>query len=350
MNITILFGGESYEHEISIVSAITLIKKMQHKINIEFCVFLSPQHDFYLIDLSNMNSKYFSSEGYKKATKIEIGKGGFYKTNVLGKKKWIANNVVLNLIHGKDGEDGVLCGLFEFYGIDFIGPRVDACVLSYDKHITKIYAKELNIKTLPYVVYYRGDSIKLPFEYPVIVKPSRLGSSIGVNVVDNDSELEYALDSALEFDTKVIIEPFMKGVKEYNLAGAKIDSNEFIFSIIEEPQKKDLLNFDDKYLDFSRTQEVLSADVTESLKTNLCNAFKKIYGDIFNGALIRCDFFIIDDDIYINEINPIPGSMANYLFANFEDTLFAIAKSIPKKSHIKLNYNYIHKIQKAKGK
>lgn len=350
MKLSLLFGGASFEHEISIVSAITILQKLQGKHEITACIFLDGEHNFYLIESKNMTSKYFSTQGYKKAKRLEIGMGGFYESGMLGKKKLVVSNVILNLIHGGDGEDGVLSALFSFFNIKFIGPRLEASAISFNKHLTKLYAKEIGVNALPYTILQHGETPNIPFDFPIIIKPTCLGSSIGVNIANDAKDLDYALDGAFEYAQSVIIEPFIKGVREYNLAGLKLDSNKFIFSIIEEPQKKDLLNFDDKYLDFSRTQEVLSADVTPSLKAEMQEVFKKIYGEIFAGALIRCDFFVIDSKIYLNEINPIPGSMANYLFENFEAVLESLSHALPHTHHIKINYNYINKIQSAKGK
>ena len=349
MNISILFGGVSYEHEISIVSAITLAQKLGKKVKIESCIFLDSKHDFYLIDIANMTSKYFSSGDYTRAKRLDIGHRGFYETGLLGKKKMINSSLVLNLIHGADGEDGTIAGLLDFFAIPYIGPRIESSVISYNKHLTKLYAREIGLDTMPFVLHKRGEDIKIPFSYPIIIKPVCLGSSIGINIVNEEKELEYALDGSFELSDEVIIEPFVRGIKEYNNAGARIDG-EFVLSIIEEPQKKDLLNFDDKYLDFSRTEEILSADISDGVKARLEEAFKVAYNDIFSGALIRCDFFYHEDRIYLNEINPIPGSMANYLFADFEDILIKVAKSLPKKHNIKISYQYINKIQKAKGK
>lgn len=349
MTISIVFGGISYEHEISIVSAIAMLQKFGKKIQIANYIFLDTNHDFYLIESQNMKSKYFSSLSYKQAKKVELGNGGFYEIGFLGKKKMIHTGLLLNLIHGGDGEDGVLAGLFDFHKIQYIGPRLEASVLSYNKKLTKIYAKECGVDTLPYYIHRKHEECNIPFALPYIIKPTCLGSSIGVYVVDDVSKLEYGLDCAFEFSDEVIIEPFIKGVKEYNLAGAKVNG-EFIFSLIEEPVKKDLLGFDDKYLDFSRTSEITSAEITESLTTQLKEAFKKIYNTTFEGALIRCDFFVDKDTIFLNEINPVPGSMANYLFSDFEAIIEKIATSLPKKHNIAMNYQYINKIQHAKGK
>lgn len=349
MNLSIIFGGISYEHEISIVSTIAMTQKLGKNIKIAHFIFLDSNHDFYLIESNNMKSKYFSTLSYKQAKKIEIGMGGFYEIGFLGKKKLLSTGLLLNLIHGGDGEDGVLSGLFDFYKIAYIGPRLEASVLSYNKKLTKFYARECGVETLPYYVLRRNQDCKIPFELPYIIKPTCLGSSIGVYIVEDSAKLSYGLDCAFEFSDEVIIEPFKKGIKEYNLAGIKV-KDKFILSLIEEPIKKDLLGFEDKYLDFSRTQEVKNAEITESLTNKLHEEFKKIYNTIFEGALIRCDFFVSEDKIYLNEINPIPGSMANYLFPNFESVLEKIATSLPRKHGIKINYQYINQIQHAKGK
>lgn len=352
MKFSVLFGGLSWEHEISIVSAISLKKVLGDKI--EGFIFLDSSHRFYLIPPENMKSNFFSSEEYKKCKELHIGMGSFFWQGLLSKKS-IPLGMLINLIHGADGEDGVLASILDFYKIPFIGPRLEACVLSFNKHLTKLYAKQRDVKTLPFEVLQKNSPTKLNGKFPLIIKPVRLGSSIGVSVVNSENEISYALDSAFEFDKEVIIEPFIKGVKEYNLAGCKIsdgnnNDSEYIFSIVEEPQKKDLLDFENKYLDFSRTQQVVRADIDESLERKIKDCFKKIYVNNFEGALIRCDFFVIENEVYLNEINPIPGSAANYLFSKFPETLEELSSYLPKKPSIKVSYQYIEKIQRAKGK
>ncbi len=343
MKYAIVFGGMSYEHEISIVSAIALKDVLKSDLLFIFC---DADREFYLIPAAKMKSKLFSSGAYRKETKLTLKNGGFYQ-KALMKEKQLDFDAAINLVHGGDGEDGKLAALFTFFGIPFIGPRIEASVLSFNKLYTKWYAREYGIDVLDYEVLHKGEySVKTP--YPFIIKPLRLGSSIGVSIVKEESELEYALDVAYEFDDAVLIEPFVEGVKEYNLAGCKAET--FLFSIVEEPHKEEFLDFDKKYLDFSRTKQVLAADISETLKTRLHEAFKKIYNTHFEGALIRCDFFVIDDKIYLNEINPIPGSYANYLFEDFTSVVNQLAAHLPKERKIPVDYTYIHSIQKAKGK
>jgi len=345
LKLTILFGGSSFEHEISIVSAITLKEKLSgFDLNFIFC---NENHEFYLIKPSMMKAITFSKGDYKKMPKLSLICGGFMQKTLFSTVEY--KDTVLNLIHGADGEDGTIAGLFDFYHIDYIGPRVDASVFSFDKRYTKYLASSRGIKSVDYEVIYKNEVKDINIAYPIIVKPARLGSSIGVSIVKDESELDYALDSAFEFDDVVIVEPFINGVKEYNVAGY-VANNEVIYSIVEEPQKDEFLDFEKKYMDFSRSKQVLQADISVELENRLKQNFKKVYENLFEGALIRCDFFVVDNEVLLNEINPIPGSMANYLFEDFHKVIKDLSSSLPKHKKIKVDYNYIHSISSAKGK
>lgn len=345
MSFCILFGGKSYEHEISIVSAIALKKLLPQ---VKHFVFLDTLHNFYLIPIQNMQSKFFSSKEYTKAQKIYLKKDGFYLRTLFGEKP-LNLPIFINLIHGGDGEDGSIASLLDFYGIPYIGPRNPACVLSFDKELTKLLAKGRGVLSLEYRVLYRDMPIPEDLTFPLIIKPARLGSSIGISIVESQEKLQYALESAFEFDEKVLIEPFIEGIKEYNLAGFKSKEG-MRFSFVEEPEKKKFLDFEKKYLDFSRTGNAKEAEISEELKLALQENFSKLYENLFEGALIRCDFFVKDNQCYLNEINPIPGSLANYLFKDFQESLSQLFKALPKPNEIKVAYEFLHQIQFAKGK
>ena len=345
MKLAIVFGGASFEHEISIVSAITVMEKLP-RFELTF-IFCDQDHTFYLIDRPNMKAKYFASGDYKKAPLLTLARGVFVQKRRLGSTEH--SMPVLNLVHGADGEDGTIASLLSFYDIPFIGPRTDASVLSFDKRMTKWFAAGRGVKTVAYEELYEAGARKVSVPMPCIVKPSRLGSSIGVSVVKNEGELDYALDVAFEFDESVIVEPFIAGVKEYNLAGYR-GAEGLVYSIIEEPQKSEFLDFDKKYLDFARSGEVGSAVIDGVIETKLKMAFASIYEGLFEGALIRCDFFVIDGEVYLNEINPIPGSMANYLFADFPAVINDLLAHLPQPRRPRVDYKYIHSINAAKGK
>lgn len=343
MKFGIVFGGNSFEHEISIVSAIAVKKVL--KADLSF-IFVDAFRDFYLIDPSDMRANFFSSGKYKNSKKLHLGKGGFAVHKLFG-VTLLDVECYINLIHGSDGEDGKIAGMFEFFGLNFIGPRLESSVMSFNKELNKLLSVKCGVAMLPYETIKRGDKpqINLPF----ILKPARLGSSIGVSVVRETKELDYALDVAFEFDKDVLVEPFMEGIREFNLAGFKV-GDEFEFSIIEEPQKKDFLDFEQKYMSFSaRSSE--EAKIDEGIKTELKKAFMAIYnGGAFDGALIRCDFFVLDNKVYLNEINPNPGSMANYLFKDFTSSATRLANSLKIPKNIKIDYKFINSITSNKGK
>lgn len=344
MTVAVLFGAQSFEHEISVVSAIALKKVLKSDIVYIFCDY---QRDFYLIPTDKITSKRFSSGDYKKDRSLYLKQGGFYAKKMLGEEK-IAFDVMINLVHGQDGEDGKLSSMLDFFGVPYIGPRMEGSCISYNKLFTKLYAKEVGVNVLDYQALRKGSNEAIRIAYPFIVKPLRLGSSIGIGIVKEEKELAYALDVAFEFDDTVLIEPFLSGVKEYNLAGCKSDT--FHFSIIEEPQKEEFLDFDKKYLDFSRTKRVNEATLDANAEEGIRDAFMKLYDPLFLGALIRCDFFVVDGKTYLNEINPIPGSMANYLFDDFDSIIKLLSKWLPKSITMSKEYRYINSIQAAKGK
>ncbi len=345
MKLTILFGGASFEHEISIVSAITLKAKLSG-FDLTF-IFCDQNHKLYLIESSSMKATTFSKGKHKKMPELSIANGCFTQKSMFGANEY--KGTVLNLIHGADGEDGTIAALLDFFSIKYIGPRIDASVFSYDKRYTKWLCSAKNIRSVKYEILTSNVHQDVSIPYPIIIKPARLGSSIGVSIVKDESELDYALDTAFEYDNSLIVEPFLVGVKEYNLAGY-MANGEIHCSIVEEPQKNEFLDFEKKYMDFARSAQVLKADITPALEKKLIANFKKIYRNLFEGALIRCDFFVVDGDVYLNEINPIPGSMSNYLFEDFKGSIEALANSLPHSKRAKISYDYIHSISSAKGK
>ena len=345
MKLTILFGGASFEHEISIVSAITVKEKLE-SFDLSF-IFCDGDHKFYLIDAAKMKATIFSNKEHTKMPELTLINGGFLQKSLFGSTTH--TNTLLNLIHGADGEDGSIAALLDFYDINFIGPRKEASVFSYDKRYTKYLCRALDVKSVEYEVFKKDEATNLGLQMPVIVKPASLGSSIGVSIVKEESAFDYALDTAFEYDDAVLVEPFIEGVKEYNLAGY-MSNGKINFSIVEEPQKEEFLDFEKKYMDFARSEQVSRAAIGEDLVNKLKSSFEKVYRGMFEGALIRCDFFVVNGEVLLNEINPIPGSMANYLFEDFEQVITELSASLPQPKRVKVSYEYIHSISQAKGK
>jgi hypothetical protein len=337
----IIFGGNSFEHEISIVSAIALKSVLRDDLRFVFC---DLERKFYLIEPQNMRATYFSKGEYKGAKELNLAQGGFFTRGIFGDKK-IEADFYINLIHGRDGEDGKMAALLDFFDVRYIGPRLESSAVSFNKILTKFLAKNAGVKSLAYEIITRENPPKM--DAPIIIKPAHLGSSIGISVVKDSAELEYALDLAFEFDSEAIVEPFISGVKEYNLAGCKI-KDEMVYSIVEEPKKIEILDFKQKYMRFSGDEKVKEAEISDELKQKMREAFARIYAQGFDGALIRCDFFVINDEVYLNEINPNPGSLANYLFDDFNDVISRLSRSLPREKKIPVNYEFINQISSNK--
>ena len=149
-------------------------------------------------------------------------------------------------------------------------------------------------------------------KYPIIIKPARLGSSIGIKKVDSYLDLEKELDYAFRFDSKLIIQPYISEFKEFNQA-AYIYKDEVILSNVEEVFKKDeILSFDDKYIKDTNTNHRLISD--ENIINRISKITKEIYTKLELSGIVRIDYMYFDDTVYVNEINTIPGSLAYYLF------------------------------------
>ena len=144
MKYGIIFGAQSYEHEISIVSAVVMKKVL--KADLSF-IFVSAEREFYEIPSENMKAIFFSSGKYKKCSRLNITQGGFGKHGIMGFKK-LDVDCYINLVHGMDGEDGKLAGILEFYGVKFIGPRIEGCAMSFNKILTKKLCELCEVPTL----------------------------------------------------------------------------------------------------------------------------------------------------------------------------------------------------------
>ncbi|MBR0071211.1 MAG: D-alanine--D-alanine ligase, partial [Campylobacter sp.] len=156
MRLGVVFGGQSYEHEVSIISAIALSKVFKSE-DVAY-IFCDKDRKFYLIDPKNMVASYFKDGAYKtggigfgKPKDLHISNGGFYLNGMFSKDKFPVD-VYINLIHGCDGEDGKMASLFDFFGIKYIGPRIEASVLSYNKILTKNLAALAGVKTINYAI------------------------------------------------------------------------------------------------------------------------------------------------------------------------------------------------------
>ena len=229
-------------------------------------------------------------------------------------------DVIFPLIHGNIGEDGKLQGLFETFDIKYVGSNTISSALAMDKAFCKIILDKYNIKQVPYVILNKKTKIKeitSKLNYPVIVKPANGGSSIGISIANNARELVKALSNAFKYDKKVVVEKF---VKARELEVGVIENNGIICSSIGEIKSQGFYDFDSKYI--KDTEVIVNADLKKETKLKIKEYAREIFKILECSGFARVDFLYdeINEELYFNEINTIPGftdiSMFPKLFIN----------------------------------
>lgn len=344
LNVGVVFGGRSVEHEISIISAnltMNAINKDRYNV-IPF--YIDKNGGWYtgdsLFELNNyrdIDKLLLKTQGV--IPKVGSGASGFYKVpkNIFTSRKLINVDVIFPVIHGTYGEDGILQGLFESMNIPYVGCDVLSSAVAMDKVTSKVLLQSAGINILDYHWFYgeqwvdsKDDvisNIKSKFDYPLVVKPANLGSSIGVAAVNDDSELEDAIDLSTRLSHRVLIEPKIKNLKEINCS--VLGDRELIeVSVCEEPLGvDDILSYRDKYSGGSKNKlgfkssdqgakRKIPADISEDLNNKIQEMAKRAFTEFACSGVVRVDFLIDQDsnDVYLCELNTIPGSLSFYLW------------------------------------
>ena len=331
MNIAVFFGGESCEHDISIITGVQLINNCDAYLYNIIPVYIDKNGDWYtgnkLKDIDLYSQKDFlKSKGVKKCTLLSNCKTlYFFARNKV--KKYIDIDCAIICMHGLRGEDGCLAGVLEMCGIPYCSTSIMGSSICLDKGVFKTVCKGLGIECVDGFTVSENelllDSASLlekieKFGFPIILKPCRQGSSIGVCVVKNSDDLQKSLKKSFSFDKKVLIEKFVNIDKEVNIALFE-DKGKIVFSNTEEPKGNDvILSFNDKYLKnsggFETIKRIVPADISTDCENYLKATATKLYRELELFGVVRFDFIVSSNKVYVNEINTIPGSMANYLF------------------------------------
>lgn len=302
--VLLLFGGESSEHDVSIMSARNVYEAIDAS---RFDVALG------YIDENGHWYRVRDFDGYRTVDVTQqllpsLGEAGF----VVG-DEIIDSDVILPVLHGKNGEDGSVQGLAQLLHIPVVGCDMTSSVAGMDKVITKRIATSVGVQVVPYRVYRRGevppnyDTLCTDLGDTLFVKPSRAGSSVGVNKVRSSKELERALAVALESDDTVLIEQALD-VRELEVAAIGNPPACEISVVGEILPGEDFYSYDDKYSNGSSSSVQLPADIPADISDQIRDAAKTIYTELGCRGLSRIDFFLTGTgDIYFNEINTLPG-------------------------------------------
>lgn len=338
--IGVFFGGQSVEHEISVISALEACTHISKELYEIIPVYIDKQGDWYSGQELLILSHYSQENAYKKLGKKVFFKQGqdpyLYEEGFFGKKYKI--DIVFPILHGTKGEDGAFQGLITLKGLPLVGSSVLASALAMDKIITKLLLKNENIPVVDFFYCSKNDilsntqkvikDIESKFTYPLIVKPYNLGSSVGINKVNNKEELLESLILAVEYSLKVLVEPFLSNLEEYNCAVLGKQGN-YKISLIEKPlSDNSFLSYQDKYLSkgvkrgMTSLKRELPANITEDLKKKI-EEYTIAAASIFDlSGVARIDFLYSKNKLYLCEINTIPGTLAFYLWPQgFEQLL-----------------------------
>lgn len=341
LRVAILFGGKSVEHEVSIISGLQAYNNIDKDKYDVFPVYISKKNEMYVGDLiSNIDNFKDIDKVIRESKKVILinddGECKFItEHNSLFKKReeWPVD-LVIPVVHGTNEEDGALQGYLKTVGAAFAGSDVTASAVGMDKYIQKVLLRENDIPVLSAMKFNMGDyenidkmieKIEESIGYPIIVKPIDLGSSVGISVAKERSELVDSIDNAFLYAQNILCEHAILNLREVNCAvlGNEIDA---LASEIEEPMHtKDILSYEDKYgngqkSEDSRGMASLKRQIPAKIDKDMYDDIKKLAIKSFKtlgcNGVARLDFMIDVDTnkYYFNEINTIPGSLAFYLF------------------------------------
>lgn len=290
MNIAIIFGGKSAEHEVSLRSARSILDALDDQFN-PILIGISKKGEWFLCDKIPNDQV---TEG-RSEVNLSPGKG---LLNV---------DVAFPVLHGPNGEDGTIQGLFRMMDIPFVGPGVLGSSTAMDKEVSKILLKSKKIPVVDWISFkdeVSVEDVEEKFDYPVFVKPANLGSSVGVSKAKNREELMEATDKAFEYDEKIIVERAIDG-KE--LECSVLGNLNPKASIIGEIRPDDFYSYEEKYSDNSNTELLVPADISKELQKRLQKLAVRAFKANMCEGMARVDFLVENQKIYVNELNTIPG-------------------------------------------
>lgn len=364
INVAVFFGGKTFEHDISILTGIEACQSLDiDKYNV-IPVYLDLKNNFWtgeaLLDRRIYPLRDWGKELVKEARllvgedkpTLQVKTKGMF----LSKLEKIHFDVALLALHGDYGENGPMQGLCDIAGIPYTGCRTLSASVCMNKSITKLIAKSVGIPVLEEFIirkplnteFYDIELLtkNMPFNYPVIVKPVSLGSSVGVSKANNIDELNASVLQVFALGTDTMVEPFVENLEDYNVSVTRAFDGTTIASALEHPFKKDadFLGFAEKYLSgntgkcgckkagsklestseragfISMTREFNPKDLTKEQIEQVREWARKAFETLECNGVARIDFMCNSKtkEICFNEINLVPGSFAYYLWEGSE--------------------------------
>ncbi|WP_326717265.1 D-alanine--D-alanine ligase [Vagococcus jeotgali] len=305
MKISLIYGGKSAEHDVSILSAFSILQSIYY--------------NYYEVQLVYVtkDGSWFKGKTYKEAplVKEELHLSLNNAQPILPSDLKEKNTVIFPVLHGPNGEDGTVQGLFEVLNMPYVGCGVLASACAMDKIIAKQLFQQAGIPQLPYVAVTKNDYVDAREEviaecvgtliFPMFVKPANMGSSVGVSRATNEEELISAIEEALLYDQRVVVE---QGIEARELEVAILGNSEVRTTLAGEIVKDvDFYDYESKYIDNQVTLQI-PASILDEMQERMQEYAKKAYQTIDGSGLSRCDFFLTaNNEIFLNEVNSMPG-------------------------------------------
>lgn len=360
-NIGMFFGGRSTEHEISVISASQAMAAIDRGRYDVTPIYITKQGRWYtgdaLLDVKNYRDP---ASLLKKCTEVYMrpvyGDYNIYPAKPSGffgggGKPVGKLDVVIPVLHGSNGEDGIFEGVLETIGIPFAGCNTLSSANGMDKITMKMILQASGVPVVPYLWFtdkqWFGQReqligrIESELGYPVIVKPSNLGSSVGIGRAMNREQLIDRIDDAERYSSRIIVEHMVEQLQEINCSVLG-NADEYQTSVLEEPIKSgEILSYEDKYMGGTKGAKGMQAAqkrIPAELPADVTERIQFLAGETFRvlgcHGVSRVDVIVdrADGNIYVNEINTIPGSLSFYLweatgltFAGLMDKLVQLA-------------------------
>lgn len=316
MKIFLIYGGRSEEHDISILSAHSVIQHIYYDFYEVQPVYITRDGEWMKGRLVT-KAEDIPSEEDMKLLPADDEEAGQYNTGQVMSLDELKEEgaIAFPVLHGPNGEDGTIQGLFETLNIPYVGCGVLASSLGMDKSLAKVVFEQAGLPQLPYEKVWQRqwqadpeeviDRCEANVSYPMFVKPSNLGSSVGISKCNNQEDLRAGIEEAFRFDRTIVVE---QGVSAREVEVGLLGNDDIHASTVGELVKeRDFYDYESKYLD-NTVEMKIPADLDDETIQTLREYASIAFASIEGSGLARADFFVLEDGkIYINEINTSPG-------------------------------------------
>lgn len=339
ITVGVIFGGRSVEHDVSIVTANQIMQAFDKNYYDIVAIYITRDGKWFTGDpLNNLENfkddEIISYDGVEEVIlSPDVRHHGLIRNPLAGrfqKSEVIRLDLLFPAIHGSHGEDGTLQGLFELADIPYVGFATCGSALTNDKVLTKQILQQNDIPVVDGVNFSRSDWLNNPEEiitrikenltFPLFIKPATLGSSIGVSRADDAEKIYGSIDMAANFDRKILVESAVMNGIEINCAVMGY-GDDITVSVLEQPLSwSDFLAFEDKYLrgneGMKSADRIIPAPISDELTQKIQDISKQAFKAVDGRGIVRIDYLVKPDDgeVYLNEMNTMPGSLSFYLW------------------------------------